>query len=84
MALNIKNDEADRLARELADLTGESLTEVVIEALRERLQRESGRMLSFGLREDLVRIQQRIAKLPRLDACADEEIIGYDETGLPR
>lgn len=84
MALNIKNDEADRLARELADLTGESLTEVVIEALRERLQRESGRMLSFGLREDLVRIQQRIAKLPRLDPRSDEEIIGYDETGLPR
>lgn len=84
MALNIKNDEADRLARELAELTGESLTEVVIEALRERLQRESGRMLSFGLREDLVRIQQRIAKLPRLDARSDEEIIGYDETGLPR
>jgi antitoxin VapB len=83
MALNIKNDEADRLARELADLTGESLTEVVIEALRERLQRESGRMLSFGLREDLVRIQQRIAKLPRLDARTDEEIIGYDETGIP-
>jgi len=84
MALNIKNDEADRLARELAALTGESLTEVVIEALRERLQRESGRMLSFGLREDLVRIQQRIAKLPRLDRRSDEEIIGYDETGLPR
>jgi antitoxin VapB len=84
MALNIKNDEADRLARELADLTGESLTEVVIEALRERLQRESGRMLSFGLREDLVRIQQRIAKLPRLDPRSDEEIIGYDEIGLPR
>ncbi|MCB9530155.1 MAG: type II toxin-antitoxin system VapB family antitoxin, partial [Myxococcales bacterium] len=39
MALSIKNDEADRLARELAALTGESLTEAVVVSLRERLAR---------------------------------------------
>jgi antitoxin VapB len=40
MALSIKTDEADRLARELAQLTGETLTDAVTNALRERLARE--------------------------------------------
>ncbi len=40
MALSIRNDEADRLARELAEETGESLTDAVLNALRERLDRE--------------------------------------------
>lgn len=40
MALSIKTDEADRLARELALLTGETLTDAVTNALRERLARE--------------------------------------------
>lgn len=83
MALNIKNEEADRLARELSELTGESLTEVVIRSLRERLARESGRVLSYGLRDDVARIQERIAALPRRDERSDEEIIGYDDAGLP-
>ncbi|HUF11092.1 MAG TPA: type II toxin-antitoxin system VapB family antitoxin [Rhodothermales bacterium] len=83
MALNIKNEEADRLARDLAELTGESLTDAVIESLRERLERESGRVQHYGVREDVTRIQQRVAKLPRLDDRSDDEIIGYDEAGLP-
>lgn len=40
MALSIKTDEADRLARELARLTGETLTDSITKALRERLERE--------------------------------------------
>lgn len=83
MALSIKNEEADRLARELARLTGESLTEAVLQALRERLKRESGRRSSRGLRDDVARMQARIARLPRRDTRSDEELIGYDEHGLP-
>lgn len=83
MALNIKNEEADRLARELAEVTGESLTDAVIESLRERLERECGRALDFGLREEVERIQSRIAQLPRLDSRTADEIVGYDESGLP-
>lgn len=83
MALNIKNEEADRLARDLAELTGESLTDAVIASLRERLERESGRVQHYGVREDVARIQQRIANLPRLDDRTDDAIIGYDEAGLP-
>lgn len=84
MALSIKNEEADRLARELAEATGESLTEAVITALRERLRREKGRVRGPRLRESLRRIRHRCSRLPVLDARPAEEILGYDDAGLPR
>jgi antitoxin VapB len=83
MALSIKNDEADRLARELAEATGETLTDAVLTALRERLRRVTGRRRSVGLREEIARMQERIDRLPVLDERTDEEILGYDEGGLP-
>jgi len=43
MALSIKTDEADRLARTFAKLTGETMTEAVTTALRERLTRKRAR-----------------------------------------
>jgi antitoxin VapB len=83
VALNIKSDEADRLARHLAQVAGESLTEAVTQALRERLARLEGRRRRRGLREDVARMQERLADLPRLDGRTDEEILGYDGSGLP-
>ena len=83
MPLSIKNPEADRLARELAETTGETLTDAVLNALRERLQRVTGRRRTARLREDIARMQQRIARLPVLDERSDDEILGYDERGLP-
>lgn len=83
MPLSIKNPEADRLARELAERTGETLTDAVITALRERLQRVTGRRRNSGLREEIARMQERIARLPVLDERSDDEILGYDERGLP-
>jgi len=83
MAFSIKNEEADRLARELATLTGQSLTDSVLTALKEQLKRETGRLTASGLRDDIARIQARVARLPRLDDRTDEEILGYDEYGLP-
>ena len=84
MALSIKHHEADRLARALARATGETLTEAVVLALRERLDRirrphRIGRLLA-GIRA----IQKRVARLPEFDARSAEDIIGYDENGLPR
>jgi antitoxin VapB len=84
MPLSIKHPEADRLARELADETGESLTDAVIGALRERLERQRGRRARRRLVEDVARIQARYRKLPLRDARIAEEILGYDEHGLPR
>jgi antitoxin VapB len=83
VALSIKHPEADRLARELAALTGETLTDAVVIALRERLARQAGRARVVSLGEELATIRQRCASLPVLDDRRPEQIIGYDRHGLP-
>jgi antitoxin VapB len=83
MALNIKHPEADALARALAARTGESLTDAVLNALRERLQREVGRSTGPTLEAELLRIQRRYSALPVLDSRSADEILGYDDSGLP-
>lgn len=83
MALSIKNPETERLARELARATGESLTQAVTRALRDRLVRETGRADDATLDDDLRAIQERFNRLPTLDDRTADEIIGYDEYGLP-
>ncbi|MBZ5594909.1 MAG: type II toxin-antitoxin system VapB family antitoxin [Acidobacteriia bacterium] len=83
MALSIKHPEADRLARELAAKTGESLTEAVVNALRERLARQSGRKSVLRLRDELRAIRERCKKLPVLDHRTSDQILGYDDRGLP-
>jgi antitoxin VapB len=83
MALSIKNAEAERLARELSSRTGETITQVIVTALREKLKREKGRRRSGSLREDLLEISRRCAALPDLDTRTPDEILGYDERGLP-
>ncbi len=83
MALSIKNDEADSLARQLAASTGETLTTAVVEALRERLHRHQGRRGRRRLSEELKAIRERCSALPVIDDRAADEILGYDEHGLP-
>jgi len=83
MALSIKNPEADKLARELARETGESLTDAVIRSLRERLRRVRGRSSSMRVSEELRMIRERCATLPVLDDRDTDEILGYDDRGLP-
>lgn len=80
MAFSIKNDEADRLARELAGATGETLTDAVLNALRERLERERRRP---GMTARLKALVEEAAGYPVLDDRTAEEIIGYDQAGLP-
>jgi antitoxin VapB len=85
MALSIKDPEADRLARALAKRTGETLTEAVIGALRERLDRELRREQSIeGLIEDVMEIGRHCASLPLLDRRRPDDILGYNQNGLPR
>ncbi len=84
MALSLKDPEADRLAREVAARTGETLTTAVVVALKERLARLRGRPKRRRLRDELREIAQRCAQLPTLDDRSGEEILGYDERGLPR
>jgi len=82
MALSIKTDEADRLARELAEATHETLTQAVTTALRERLERVRSEQRS----EYEERLRRLVAEYQALEVRDDrtaEEIIGYDEHGLP-
>ena len=83
MALSIKSDEADRLARELAAETGETLTEAVETALRERLEREHARNAA-SMRVRLARLAADAAAMRVADDRTPEEIVGYDDVGLPR
>jgi antitoxin VapB len=84
MALSIKHDEADQLARALVRETGETLTEVVVTALRERLGRVRRPRRAVRLRADIQAIQRRIAKLPVHDPRGADDILDYDEHGAPR
>lgn len=85
MAFNVKNDETDRLVRELMELTGESLTEAVTVSVTERLDREraarrgdeSRRRAAFLAA--VARLQASVIDDPR----SDDEIVGYDEWGVP-
>lgn len=79
MVLSIKNSEADQLARKLAELTGESITETVVESLRARLEFEQRRRHT----RDLGDVVERFSQLTVLDDREPDEIIGYDEHGLP-
>jgi antitoxin VapB len=81
MAFSIKHPEADRLARELAARTGEGITEAVIIALRERLERTK-RRTPAGLSGRLLQIGRECAGLPELDERSADEILGYGSDGL--
>ncbi len=82
MALSLKHPEADRLARELARETGEGLTEAVIVALRERLAR-ARHVRRTGLAAEILRIGKECAALPVIDARPADELLSYDDDGLP-
>ena len=83
MALNIKDPTADRLARELADLTGESITVAVGIALRDRLERISGSVPSQRRVEEMGRIAREAAALQVVDSRTEDEILGFGDDGLP-
>lgn len=83
MPISIKDPETDRLARALAAATGESLTEAIRRALEDRLERETRRS-RVGIGVEIRRIQERLARLPVLDRRSADEIVGYDDQGVPR
>lgn len=81
--LNIKNPEARRLAEELAALTGETVTQAVTGALRDRLERERRARPSRGVAERLMAIAEEFSRLPVLDPRDPDDML-YDEDGLPK
>ena len=85
MSLNIKNDETCRLARELADLTGESMTGAITTALRERLEREThARSVEARVKEIRAIAERCAAKLGPGPSAVEHGDYLYDERGLPK
>jgi len=84
MALNIRNQETERLARAVAELAGETKTEAVTVALRDRLERLRRERCERPLADELDEIARHCASLPVLDSRPADEILGYDDHGLPR
>ncbi len=83
MPLSIKNPEVDRLARELAEVTGESMTDAICKALKLRLEKETGRNRPMSIHNEIQRMRSRVARLSRKDQRSDEDVIGYDRHGVP-
>ncbi|PBC20194.1 PSK operon transcription factor [Mesorhizobium sp. WSM4307] len=83
MALSIKDRETELLARKLAQRTGETITIATKRALEERLRRTGSAARKAALLEDLEAIRKRLNALPILDERTPDEIMGYDENGIP-
>lgn len=83
MALSIKDPETERLARALAARTGETITIATRRALEERLKKMGSQAKKAALLEDMEAMQRRLSALPVLDNRSPDDIIGYDEHGLP-
>lgn len=80
MALNIKSPEAERDVRRLAELTGESLTEAIHNAVRERLQRvgQQAETLTEARWARVEAIVARAQAIPLVNDLSEDEILGYD------
>lgn len=85
MHLNIKSDRAYEMARELAKLTGENLTQAVTNAIKERLELERQRSVEKrrGISDKLKLLVDEYQSLPLLDPRSHDEIL-YDDDGLPK
>lgn len=80
MSLSIKSEVADQMARELANLTGESITDAVAAALSMRLETER---IARRRRRSGLDLAVEFRRLDVLDHRSDAEILGYDINGLP-
>jgi antitoxin VapB len=83
VALSIKDSETERLARSLARKTGETITVATRRALEDRIRRLGTDAREAAMLEDLAAIRKSWSSLPVLDNRGADEILGYDEQGLP-
>ena len=83
MTLKIKHKEAEQLAKELSELTGESKARAVIVALRDRIEREKRRRRVEALTHEILEIGRGCAAMGRRDHDPHGELL-YDKNGLSR
>ena len=84
MAINIRDRKTEKLARELAAETGETMTQAINQALEERLERLRGRSTAPDLVEEILKISKRCSAIPDRDQRSADEILGYDAVGVPQ
>ncbi len=84
MPLSIKNKATESLARRVARETGESLTEAIQTALQERWERLRQKRRGHLVSDQIQDILRRVDTLPRKDSRTEDEMLGYDEHGIPR
>ena len=84
MGLNIKNEETHRLARELARLTGESMSAAVNEAIRERLERVRGKSNDEMLKRIIRSRRNAVHAGKNRTVLLNIGDLLFDETGLPK
>ncbi|MDM8558024.1 type II toxin-antitoxin system VapB family antitoxin [Candidatus Parabeggiatoa sp. HSG14] len=83
MALTINHPDANILVQELISYTDETLTQAVLNALRERIKKEKEkRKGTVSLKDELLQIGKECAALPILDNRTPEEILGYNNNGV--
>ncbi len=86
MVLSLKNRELDETARELAKIMGSSITDALLESAKRELQRRKGlKAKNFEAKWARIQeIQRKFAALPdREPRLTEDEILGYDEFGIP-
>ncbi|MCW5965017.1 MAG: type II toxin-antitoxin system VapB family antitoxin [Bryobacterales bacterium] len=83
MPISIKNPETEALTRRLAQLSGESITDAVHHAVEERVKRLERRAPDQALFEEITEIALRCANRPVVSNASEDEILGYDEWGIP-
>lgn len=83
MVLNIKDPATEKAVRELAEATGETVTAAVHQAAWERLAKVRRARGGRSLKDEILEIGRRCAALPVLDPRSPDELLGYDENGLP-
>ena len=84
MALSIRNPIAEKLAREVAKQSGESITQAIVHALEDRLERLRGRRTIVETKAEILRISKRCKSLPERDSRLTDEILDYNQIGVPR
>ena len=84
MPFSIRNPRVERLARDVSRRTGENLTQAIERALQERLAGLRSGKERAALARKLLRIARRCSQRPTLDRRSEDELLGYDERGIPR
>ncbi|MCX6590099.1 MAG: type II toxin-antitoxin system VapB family antitoxin [Acidobacteria bacterium] len=83
MPISIKSEQTERVARQLVELTGETLTEAIRAAVVERYDRLNRTRSHLRLADELNAIALRCARRPVISTLTDEEFLGYDDLGVP-